>query len=128
MKALSVDQPWASLIARGEKTIEIRKWTTTYRGPLLIVSTKLPHETLPLGQALCICNLVDCRPMTKADEVAACRPGYPGAMAWVLGRVIGIEPFDVTGRQRIYEVDISGRESLLSAFTEEHDAADVSTM
>ena len=112
MKALSVDQPWASLIAWGEKTIEIRKWTMQYRGPLLIVSTKLPHETFPTGQALCVVELVDCRPMTKADEPAACCMIYPGAMAWVLDRVFRIDPFDVTGRQRIYEVDISGRESL----------------
>ena len=36
MKALSLWQPWASLIALGVKTIETRSWSTTYRGPLLI--------------------------------------------------------------------------------------------
>lgn len=36
IKALTVYQPWASLIALGEKTIETRGWYTKYRGPLAI--------------------------------------------------------------------------------------------
>ena len=36
MKALSLHQPWASLIAIGAKRIETRHWTTSYRGPLAI--------------------------------------------------------------------------------------------
>ncbi|MGS0745573.1 ASCH domain-containing protein [Syntrophomonas erecta subsp. sporosyntropha] len=36
MKALTVYQPWASLIALGEKRIETRGWYTKYRGPLAI--------------------------------------------------------------------------------------------
>lgn len=36
MKALTVRQPWASLIAAGVKTIETRSWSTRYRGPLAI--------------------------------------------------------------------------------------------
>lgn len=33
MKALSVHQPWAWMIAEGHKTIELRKRPTYYRGP-----------------------------------------------------------------------------------------------
>lgn len=36
MKALSILQPWASLIVLGHKRIETRSWNTKYRGPLLI--------------------------------------------------------------------------------------------
>jgi len=36
MKSLTVYQPWASLIAQGEKKIETRGWYTKYRGPLAI--------------------------------------------------------------------------------------------
>lgn len=36
MKALSIRQPWASLIVAGVKDIENRSWRTTYRGPVLI--------------------------------------------------------------------------------------------
>lgn len=36
MKALSLRQPWAWLVAAGYKTIETRTWGTKYRGLLLI--------------------------------------------------------------------------------------------
>lgn len=36
MRALSIRQPWAWLIANGYKDIENRTWRTHYRGPLLI--------------------------------------------------------------------------------------------
>jgi hypothetical protein len=32
--ALSVRQPWTELLISGRKSIEIRTWTTDYRGPL----------------------------------------------------------------------------------------------
>lgn len=36
MRALTLYQPWASLVACGAKRIETRSWSTAYRGPLLI--------------------------------------------------------------------------------------------
>lgn len=36
MKALSIRQPWAWLIAAGHKPIENRAWSTAYRGELFI--------------------------------------------------------------------------------------------
>ena len=52
MKALTVLQPWASLIAIGAKRFETRSWETWYRGPLAIHASKkdgaslLSHEEL----------------------------------------------------------------------------------
>lgn len=40
MKALSLWQPWASLIMLGEKEYETRSWYTSYRGTLLIHASK----------------------------------------------------------------------------------------
>ena len=40
MKALTLLQPWASLIAIGAKKIETRSWATKYRGPLAIHAAK----------------------------------------------------------------------------------------
>lgn len=40
MKALSLTQPWASLILAGAKRFETRGWNTDYRGPLLIHASK----------------------------------------------------------------------------------------
>ena len=74
-KALSVKQPWASLIASGEKTIETRTWPTSYRGELLICSSAQPRIAgKPAGVAMCLCRLVACRPMTWRDEPAARGP------------------------------------------------------
>jgi hypothetical protein len=40
MKAISITQPWATLIAQGAKRIETRSWKTSYRGPLAIHASK----------------------------------------------------------------------------------------
>lgn len=84
IKVISLWQPWASLVALGEKTIETRSWKTNYRGPLAIHATasmpKLAKELcltahfktalwrnliitpleLPLGKIIATCNLTEC--------------------------------------------------------------------
>ena len=40
MKCLSLKQPYADLLAFGEKTIELRKWNTRFRGEFLIHASK----------------------------------------------------------------------------------------
>jgi hypothetical protein len=40
MKCISLWQPWASLMAMGQKRIETRSWPTAYRGPLAIHAAK----------------------------------------------------------------------------------------
>lgn len=40
MKAITIYEPWASLIALGQKKIETRSWPTKYRGPLAIHAGK----------------------------------------------------------------------------------------
>lgn len=107
MKAISIRQPWASLIAQGKKTIETRPRPTNYRGDILIVSSKTPTGggALPLGKALCIAKIVDCRPLTKEDEKATKVKFLEGVFAWVLSDIRPIKPFPVKGKQWIYEVD-----------------------
>lgn len=49
MKALSIKQPWASLIAHGIKDIENRTWKTKFRGTIYIyASAKTAGSTLDL--------------------------------------------------------------------------------
>ena len=83
MKALTLYQPWASLIPPGWKKIETRSWSTKYRGPLAIHAAKdqqywtvVAHDEpfrsvlmesrlfrqydLPYGAVVAVCNLVDC--------------------------------------------------------------------
>jgi len=45
MKALTLTQPWATLVAIGAKRIETRSWRTDYRGPLAIHAAKGPDKT-----------------------------------------------------------------------------------
>src|SRR3990167_11355758 len=90
-KAISLKQPWANLVASGEKTIETRKWSTKYRGDLIICSSQNP-KIEPYGKALCIVELFDIKPMTKKDEKKACIKFYPGAYSWFLRNLRPISP------------------------------------
>ena len=110
MKALSVRQPYAHLIATGKKTVECRSWRTDYRGPLLICASgrvvTYKGERLEPGSALCIVELVDIRPFLKKHCPMACMPYAPdpGSWAWMLQKAILIDPFPVKGKLHLYEV------------------------
>lgn len=52
MKALSLWQPWATLIAIGAKQYETRSWATSYRGELVIHAAKRPNEAKALADAI----------------------------------------------------------------------------
>lgn len=110
MKAISLKQPYANLIASGKKTIETRSWSTKYRGDLLICSSKNP-KIEPFGQALCIVELYDVKPMTKADEEKACYKLFPKAQAWYLRNLRIIKPFSVKGQLSIFEVSLPSKTS-----------------
>ncbi|MYC08182.1 MAG: ASCH domain-containing protein [Chloroflexi bacterium] len=91
MRALSLRQPWASMVADGRKTIETRTWRTNYRGPLAIHASARPHDDLPTGGIIAIARLYDCRLMEAADEDAACIALHEGAYAWLLADVQPVE-------------------------------------
>lgn len=51
--ALSILQPWATLIVVGAKDIENRTWATRYRGPLLVhAGKKLDADTFDGARAM----------------------------------------------------------------------------
>jgi hypothetical protein len=51
MKALTLTQPWATLVAIGAKRIETRSWYTLYRGPLAIHAAKgMPDWAMDICQ------------------------------------------------------------------------------
>jgi hypothetical protein len=120
MKALSVRQPWASLIADGEKTIEVRSWPTHHRGPLLICSSSKPDADhalqddqgmaidLPLGMLLAEVDISDCRPLTPDDLHDACRENWsPGLWAWILTNPRHIDPIPVKGRLGLFDLPLT---------------------
>jgi len=45
MKAITLWQPWASLLACGAKKFETRSWATNYRGPIAIHAAQKPFDT-----------------------------------------------------------------------------------
>lgn len=121
MKALSVRQPWAQWIAIGEKTVEVRSRQTHHRGPLAICSSAQPdvdfldevqEYDLPLGQVVCVVDVVDCVPMTEEHFDAAyflwddwrVLPER-GAWAWVLAGVRLVEPLPKKGKLSPWDVD-----------------------
>jgi hypothetical protein len=53
MKTLSIRQPWADLILQGRKTMELRTWTVSYRGPLAI------HASKTVEREACMAHGVD---------------------------------------------------------------------
>lgn len=50
MKAITIWQPWASLLACGAKRFETRSWATSYRGPIAIHAAK--KDPLAIMQSL----------------------------------------------------------------------------
>lgn len=90
MKAITLWQPWASLLAYGAKQYETRSWATNYRGPLAIHAAKTfpkeelelcfiepfksslnqngitdPMRELPRGAVIAIATLADCIRVTE---------------------------------------------------------------
>lgn len=105
-KAISLKQPWANLVCEGKKTIETRKWTTNYRGDLVICSSQNP-KIEPFGCALCVIELYDVKPMTKRDEKKACVKVYPKANAWFLRNIRKFKkPIPVKGQLGIYNINL----------------------
>lgn len=115
MRALSVRQPFAELIALGIKTLEIRSWMTTHRGPMLICSggawhrlgVSLHGKIGARGVTVCVVDLIDVRPMTESDRAAA---GLPedfdvfGQFAWVLGNPRRVSARPMLGRLSLFDV------------------------
>ncbi|MEZ6057710.1 MAG: ASCH domain-containing protein [Planctomycetaceae bacterium] len=100
--ALGIRQPWAELILRGIKTIEVRTLETNHRGPIYLYASKeladtpaaraaiaqhgLDVDTLPRGLLLGTVEIVDCRIAERTDASAACLPAtmLDDKKAWVV--------------------------------------------
>jgi hypothetical protein len=116
MKALSVRQPWTSLIADGKKTIEIRSRRTHYRGPILICSSRHPSGDGPKGVAMIVVDLVDCRLARPSDKRRAHISPPPGSWAWIIRPLFRVDPFPVRGQLGLFDVPVPPYiETMLSA-------------
>lgn len=79
IRALSIRQPYAERILRGEKQLEYRSWPTSYRGKVYIYAAKTPvnlpghHDpldplTLPRGVIVGTMDIIDCQKGAKYFE------------------------------------------------------------
>ena len=129
--ALTVWQPWASLIAQGAKLIHTRNWPTLHRGPLAIhaakrytpdqraVAAQEPFRSALaelnlwyyLGKVVAVAELVDCVLITPDNippEPERSFDDYrPGRFMWILRNVRKLaEPVAVRGRQGLWVWDM----------------------
>lgn len=132
--AISIHQPWASLIALGVKKYETRSWESKFRGPLLIHATKNKEslhlvteqpfygllrsagitkpQDLPLGALLAIGEMVECWPTEDvpfAQESKERRLGdyTPGRYAFELSNMRAFpNPLPQRGYQQLWRCAI----------------------
>ncbi|ETT58384.1 hypothetical protein C173_30719 [Paenibacillus sp. FSL R7-277] len=135
MKCLTIRQPWATLIALGEKQIETRTWRTAQRGELAIhagmqvnkaICRTEPYQSLlarygytadnlPTGKIIAVSRIADCCEVTP--ELA--QQGWPGGneyvfgnyaegrYAWMLEEVVPlVHPIPAKGRLGFWEYPV----------------------
>lgn len=125
MKALSLWQPWASLMAAHVKRHETRHWATAYRGPIAIHAAKRidvagapdalcidalgPNwsRTVPIGMVVAVGQLASCteagraKALTAADREAG--NFTPGRYAWRIDQLRTLrQPIPALGRQGLF--------------------------
>ena len=106
MKALSIHPEYAMNIVKGLKTIEVRTWTTRYRGDLLICATAKRGKGLISGHALGVVTLADVVPMKREHAKAAMVSPYEywgDCYAWILENPRPIKPFPMKGKLSLWE-------------------------
>jgi ASCH domain. len=106
MKAVTLTQPWAQLVAIGGKKIETRSWNTNYRGPLAIHAAagkyvddyllmkiepfysalrKAGIESrmqIPLGGIVATCELIATHRVDEMDWIPGKRGWSKGSYFW----------------------------------------------
>jgi hypothetical protein len=121
MRAITLMQPWAQLVAVGAKRYETRSWKTHYRGPLAIhASLEFPNSAralcraepfcsalfgnvdLPLGCVVAVCDLAAVLPTTESESLFESISEWPpselpfgdfspGRFAWLLKNIRALE-------------------------------------
>lgn len=127
MKAITIRQPWATLIAEGYKEYEFRTWKTKYRGDIFIHAGKgidkkamerFKHLGLeyPVGQIIAKATLTDCvyvneefaQKMYKKDPIV-----YKGLLdkgdwdgyGFKLENAEKIKPIEANGKLSLWDCD-----------------------
>lgn len=113
MRALTICQPYAELIARGDKPIENRTWATAYRGPLAIHAGKSRewldddderlYPGMVFGAVIAIAELADCVRVESLPRHLQHHEHANGPWCFILSNVRRIEPVPFRGAQGFWE-------------------------
>lgn len=117
LKAITLWQPWATLIALGLKQYETRSWATAYHGPIAIHASKrqvkddelavIAHHSVghleykflkeidyPLGAIVCLCDLTGCLEIVKSGASLDLTNAIEISSVTNLERAVGLwEPY-----------------------------------
>lgn len=124
MRALTLHQPWASLVAMGHKRFETRGWSTKYRGPLLIHAGKfinhhvlqavrvqtdwLEQAKIHVGSVIAVAELTEVLPTVGMQVIVSDKEERlgnfdPERWAWRLEDVRALsEPVECRGYQGLW--------------------------
>lgn len=129
VRALTISQPYATLIAVGQKFVENRTWESFYHGPLLIHAGKgtqyltavaMKQRNLPTGCIVAACRMIACVHVPSLKDRINKNMPYPhlaiaqmraiaehahteGPFAFVLGEVQKITPVPCAGAQGLWK-------------------------
>jgi len=148
MKAITLTQPWATLVAIGEKQWETRSWRTNYRGRLAIHAAKgfprsaqyiaketqpfqdalnRPNEDLPLGAIIAVVTLEDILPVVSVSaQISGTELVFgdytPGRWAWQLTEIYPLQyPVPCKGALSLWDVPSEVVERIVKEIAEETD-------
>lgn len=130
IRGLTISQPFASLIADGEKYVENRSWPTSYRGLLAIHAGRgtqyLDRKQLkkyPTGAVVAICRVIACESFARINSAEYGRPEREaptfreirahkhteGPFCWILAGVVKLpRPYPMKGAMSLWPIEDDG--------------------
>ena len=114
MKALTICQPYAELIAMGQKPIENRTWPTSFRGRLFIHAgqsrewmdpgDEATYPGMAFGALIATARVISCVRVEQLPESLIGNEHANGPWCWILSEVNRIEPIPFRGAQGLWDV------------------------
>ncbi|MFK4825825.1 ASCH domain-containing protein [Paenochrobactrum sp. BZR 588] len=114
IKAISIVAPSGSMIVRGEKTLEVRRWRPdlSENEDLLVVENQHylspTKETDPDGYAIALIQIAGIRNFRHDDMKATCSSYYEdGWLAWEINNIRPLmRPFRAIAKRKIYLLEV----------------------
>ena len=102
MKAITLTQPWASLVAIGAKRIETRSWKTSFRGPIAIHAAKGFPDA---AKRFCESQMVR-RALGWCDSSVEIASTLPTGCVIATAELVNVLPTEVVNGSTVFAVSI----------------------